>query len=199
MVELKEENDEGLTFAPVASRHGRPVYSVNPSHSRVAGKIKTSARYLTNQRGEQFTIISEDTGEVIQEGAVFAKKEYVDKQQFVKLFAGAVESITGLNGTGKRLFKVLYQMMLDNPDTDEFYLNRMEISRYDPVSSTTYHRGMEDLIDKKIIFASTIPGKFFINIDFLYNGNRLVKITDYRCSEIPVLSLPSPEEEQVLG
>lgn len=44
----------------------------------------------------------------------------------------------------------------------------------------TYQRGLRELLEKEFLFRSTNPGLFFVNIRFLFNGDRLAFVKAYK-------------------
>ena len=49
-----------------------------------------------------------------------------------------------------------------------------------PISRATFFRGMTELIERGFIAESQSQGMYFLNIDYLFNGNRLAFIKEYR-------------------
>ena len=63
----------------------------------------------------------------------------------------------------------------------------------------TYRRGLRELLEKEFLFRSPNPGLFFVNIRFMFNGDRLAFVKSYhlkdanRQRELPLgESLPHP-------
>jgi hypothetical protein len=54
------------------------------------------------------------------------------------------------------------------------------------MSESTYFRGMKELIEKGFIAASTKTNIYYLNVDYMFSGNRLAFIKEYRLkSETP--------------
>jgi hypothetical protein len=49
-----------------------------------------------------------------------------------------------------------------------------------PIGRATFHRGMTELIERGFLAESIEPGMYFLNIDYMFNGNRLAFIKEYR-------------------
>jgi hypothetical protein len=61
----------------------------------------------------------------------------------------------------------------------------------------TYRRGLRELLEKEFLFRSPNPGLFFVNIRFMFNGDRLAFVNGYKLKKdhptLPGLELePSP-------
>lgn len=104
----------------------------------------------------------------------------VDKTQFVKLYVDGVSAIEGLSSSGKKVFKILYLAIRDNKDTDTILMS-FDIFDKDVVkiSRTTYFKGMKELADKKFIAETMIQNYYFINPDYMFNGDRLTFMKTY--------------------
>jgi hypothetical protein len=44
----------------------------------------------------------------------------------------------------------------------------------------TYRRGLRELLEKEFVFRSPNPGLFFVNIRFMFNGDRLAFVKGYK-------------------
>ncbi|CCQ05523.1 firmicute plasmid replication family protein [Escherichia coli 8-415-05_S4_C1] len=104
----------------------------------------------------------------------------VDKTQFVKLYVDGVSAIEGLSSSGKKVFKILYLAIRDNKDTDTILMS-FDIVDQDivKISRTTYFKGMKELADKKFIAETMIQNYYFINPDYMFNGDRLTFMKTY--------------------
>lgn len=51
------------------------------------------------------------------------------------------------------------------------------------VSRTTYFKGMKELVEKKFIAETMIQNYYFINPDFMFNGDRLSFVKSYILTE----------------
>lgn len=145
-----------------------------------AANSKTGVKRISNKAGDKFMILSEQTGEMIAP-AGFHEVVEVDKTQFVKLYLNGVKAFKGLKSPGAKVFEVIYRIVRESPGTDAIYLHFMEVDQQiTPLSRATFNRGMNELLEKGFIAESEIQGKYFLNIDYLFNGNRLAIIKEYR-------------------
>lgn len=164
----------------LTSKRGVQRHEKNPFLKDAIENSKTGTRKIANKTGDRFMIISEQTGELIAP-AGFHEIIEVDKTQFVKLYINGVKAFQGLKSAGAKVFEIIYRAVQKCPGQDKIWLHFMEIEQnISPISEATFYRGMRELIDKGFIAESTTPGAYFLNIDYLFNGNRLAFIKEYR-------------------
>lgn len=161
------------------SRRGLALHSKNPFLPDASMNSKTGTKRLSNKKGDKFMIVS-DNGETVAP-AGFHEIVEVDKTQFVKLYINGVKAFQGLKAAGAKVFEIIYRSVQDNPGSDRIFLHFMEIEQnITPLSRATFDRGMTELLERGFIAESTTPGMYFLNIDYLFNGNRLAFIKEYR-------------------
>jgi len=167
----------------IAEKRGVKIYQTNPSIP-AENEIKKSKRAQigTDLKG---LVVDNGTGEILGHGGAIAYEwEEVDKERFVKLYLAGLKQASGLKKAGLSVFELIYNQVRENPGKDTVLL--------DPLSSgmeeRTYHRGLRELLEKEFIFRSTNPGLFFVNIRFMFNGDRLAFVKGYRIrKEQPIL------------
>lgn len=180
---MAEENTLAVK-EPKKSRRGLVRFKTNPFLQKVAANTPVGTKRITNKTGDRMMIVSEETGEILAP-AGFHEIVEVDKSQFVKLFKNGVSAFKGLTNTGAKVFSVLYDEIQKNPSQDYVYLSFSEINQdTDPMSDRTFFRGIKELLDTKFIAESMTTGKYFVNPDYLWNGNRLAFIKEYRLKSI---------------
>lgn len=163
----------------VKSRRGAIRYEVNPFLREAANNTKQGTKRLSNKTGDKFMIVSEH-GEVVANSG-FHEIVEVDKTQFIKLYINGVKAFKGLKSAGTKVFELIYNATMQSPGSDTIWLHFMEIEQaITPIGRATFDRGMSELIEKGFIAESSVPGKYFLNIDYLFNGNRLAFIKEYR-------------------
>jgi hypothetical protein len=165
------------------SRRGFPKYTENPSIGKAVSGTKTGVKRISNRTGDRFMIISEH-GETIAP-AGFHEIVEVDKTQFVKLYIKGVQAFQGLTAAGTQVFELVYRTVQESPGADRFYLHFMTIEHKGMnIGKRTFHRGLSELLKKEFIFESIEPNLYFLNVDYLFNGNRMAFIKEYRISEL---------------
>ena len=175
------------------------AYTTNPSIAALDTTLTTrnQKHYLKN--GDKALIIDEGTGEHIGHmGAVFLEQKVVDTEQFIKFYAAGIDEIAMLSSAGLKVFKLIYTMMLENPNNDVFTLDFNTLKMFEKwsYSKSTFHTGMNELLSKSMIFKSIAPAQYFLNIRLFYNGNRVTKVQSYRLKTAQDDLLSDLEPEQ---
>ena len=182
----------------VAEKRGVPIYQTNPS-------IPTETEIKRNKRAQIGTemrglVVDSSSGEILGHGGAIAYEwEEVDKERFVKLYLAGLKQAAGLTKAGLAVFELVYKQVRENPGKDTVLL--------DPLSSgmeeRTYQRGLKELFAKEFLFRSTNPGLFFVNIRFMFNGDRLAFVKGYKLKKdqptLPGLGLSSSKAPPASG
>ena len=128
-------------------------------------------------------LVNQATGEVHGTHVVTYKK--VDSGQFVKLFAKNVMLTFDLTAAGFKSFMVLAWALqnaginrdivsLDQLTFDDFMgVHVDKASTLKKFSIQTFRRGLKELESASIIAKSMRKGLYFINPNFVFNGNRI--------------------------
>lgn len=179
------------------SRRGATRYRTNPFLPDAATNTKQGTKRLTNKAGDKFMIVSEH-GEIVANSG-FHEIVEVDKTQFVKLYINGVKAFQGLKAAGAKVFELIYMAVQDAPGTDRIHLHFMTIEQdITKISRATFDRGMTELIDRGFIAESLIPGMYYLNIDYMFNGNRLAFIKEYRLKgSMP--AIPGKQEQEAIN
>lgn len=158
------------------TRRGVELYKTNP----FIGHIATRVRKVINNRGDMMLIKS--SGETVSPVAGFWEVEEVDSAKFVKLFVNGVKALAGLTNAGTRVFELLYIQMQNNIGKDQIYLSYsgLEDDKLSEISRSTFSRGLNELIQKEFIAAMPAVGWYWVNPDFIWNGDRLAFVKEYR-------------------
>ena len=171
-----ERQSAGLTAEPISTKRGFPVYRTNPS---VPTDIRTRPKRFQVPGGRASVIVDHGTGELKGIGgmALWWDAE-VDTAQFVKLFLDGIKQAANLSKTGMQVFELVYRQMQASPGSDEIKLNQY-VARDHGMSDRTYQRGVRELLEKQFLFRSPSDGVFFVNIRFMFNGDRLAFVRTY--------------------
>jgi hypothetical protein len=186
----------------ISMKRGFPIYRTNPSVPSTNG-IPSRSRRFQVPGGKAAMIVDNTTGELKGIGGMgFWWEEEVDSTRFVKLFLDGIKQAAGLSKTGMQVFELVYHQMRANPGADEIKLNQY-VAKDHGMSDRTYQRGVRELLEKEFLYRSPSDGVFFVNIRFMFNGDRLAFVRSYhlkgavRQRELPlagVPALPSPSE-----
>jgi hypothetical protein len=196
----EERQIEGMPANQLSTKRGFPVYRTNPSVPQVNG-LPTRSKRITVPGGKASVIVDNGTGEIKGFGGMgFWWQEEVDSSRFVKLFLEGIKQAAGLSKTGIQVFELVYHEMRANPGSDEIKLNQY-VAKDHGISDRTYQRGVRELLEKEFLYRSPSDGVFFVNIRFMFNGDRLAFVKTYhlkgasRQQELPLLDMSHPLPE----
>ncbi|MEQ1560654.1 MAG: hypothetical protein ABL933_17165 [Methyloglobulus sp.] len=189
---VKMAEDSQKKGVIISHKKGVPVYDTNPSVPE-AGVIskKKSVRFGDDRRG---FVVDGGSGEVLSVGGVgFYKFEEVDNARFVKMFLEGIKQAAGLSKAGMSVFELVYQAVQDAPNCDKIELNYYTAAKkIEGLAERTYQRGLRELLDREFLFRSPSDGVFFINVKYMFNGDRLAFVTGYQRK-----SKTKPEYKQI--
>lgn len=129
-------------------------------------------------------LVNQDTGEILGGTSVVTYKR-VDEQEFVKLFTQNIALTFNLKSSGIKAFNVLlfavqkYCIGKDRVSLDSYMLNEFLEHNNNNIalSLSTFKRGLNELEQAKIIAKTLKLGDYFINPNFMFNGNRIAFTT----------------------
>ncbi len=160
----------------VKKRGSNVLYNENP----FLVELTTRTRRVTNKRGDM-VLVSGESGEVQSKIAGFWESEEVDATKFIKLFVKGVAALKELTAAGTKVFEVLYFRVQANIGKDQIYMNFGSIDQtLTPMSEATYTRGMRELIEKQFLAATPNIGLYWLNLSFVWNGDRLAFVKEYK-------------------
>lgn len=160
-------------------KRGHQLYESNPSLSTsLPIKIKSKK---PSKMGESY-MMSKD-GEVLAEGAIaFVEDHPVDTEQFVKIYLAGIRQYGALSKSGAAMFEYVYEQISgkDSKDKDTVAINYLLTQRWrDSLSRRTYDRGMSELLDKGFIFRTLMADSYFVNVRYMFNGDRILLAKSY--------------------
>jgi hypothetical protein len=162
------------------SRRGLPKYDSNPFIAGALVNSKPGMRKISNTDGSQMMVVNGGTGEIMAPAGFWHAQE-VDKTAFVKLYINGVKAFKDLTGAGTKVFEVLYVEVQKFPGRDTVYMGFHAIDKeIHPMSKATFMRGMRELVDKGFLAETRSAGLYFLNPDYLWNGDRLAFVKEYR-------------------
>lgn len=161
-------------------RRGVVLYEENPFvNPEFIDTVKTRVKRQTNQKGDMYVRAAD--GVAVGDAAGFWQAYEVESTQFVKLFVRGVKAFKELTGAGTKVFELLYMVMQKAIDKDRVYLsyagfdeNTIDMSR------STFARGLSELIDKGFLAPAVAPGWYWLNPNYVFNGDRLILVNEYR-------------------
>lgn len=157
-------------------------YKVNPFLEDMVITAKAKQVKVSSLGKDNNILVNQDTGEVQGTHVVTYKK--VDEAEFVKLFAANIALTFDLKAAGIKAFTVLIWAVqhkaigkdvvaLDSLAHEEF----LESHDGKKLSLATFKRGLNELENAKIIAKAMRKGFYFINPNFVFNGNRIAFTT----------------------
>jgi hypothetical protein len=127
-------------------------------------------------------IVNENSGEILSMGGVgFYEFEEVDDTRFVKLFLAGIKQAAGVSKAGLTVFELVYKQMQEKVGIDQIGLGYEQAQRLGvDISERVFRNGIRDLLERGFLFESLIPNLFFVNIQFMFNGDRLAFVKGYQ-------------------
>lgn len=165
----------------VATMYGFPLHDSNPS---VSDNIPTRVRKNEKGQSSLLSLVTPDTGELVANGALcFVEEKEIDSEEFVKVYKEGLRNMYKLSKPGVMIFEYVYDEILgkNGVNRDTIALNAYHIQKWNPgISARTYNRGLHELLEKKFLYRSTTRDMFFINVRYLFNGDRMGLVKLYR-------------------
>ncbi|HEU5380261.1 MAG TPA: hypothetical protein VFV38_32965 [Ktedonobacteraceae bacterium] len=166
----------------VQEKHGLPIYTSNPSIPE-AHEIKRGKRAQIGD-DHKGLVVDNSSGEILGHGGAIAYEwEEVDKERFVKLYLAGLKQAAGLSKAGLAVFEIVYNQLQGRQGQDTVPLDIISSG----LKKTTYYNGLRELLEKEFLFRSPNPGLFFVNIRFMFNGDRLAFVKGYKLKKDPPL------------
>ena len=172
-------DESGTEINGPKTRRGLIKHKANPFLETASLSTKSRMRRIADTKGEKLMVINENAEMLGPAG--FWHTQEVDKTQFIKLYVNGVRAFKELTNAGARCFELLYVEMQRNIGKDQVILAYAALDHdAEQISERTFYRGMRELIEKAFIAESVIPGVYFVNPDYMWNGDRLAFVKDYR-------------------
>jgi hypothetical protein len=162
------------------TRRGMQLFEKNPyiADASVSTVQGTRRKTLKNDDGSQLMVTSADGS--IAAPAGFWQAQEVDKTQFVKLYVNGVKAFRDLSSAGTRVFEILYLEVQKSIGRDRVYLSFAALPEGFSLSQATFTRGMRELMDKRFVAPTASIGWYWVNPDYMWNGDRLAYVKEYR-------------------
>jgi hypothetical protein len=172
---------DGQKAALIISRKkGVPVYATNPSVPNPEDiRRQKPVRFGNDKRG---FVVNSGSGEILGVGGMgFYEFEEVDAAKFVKMFLAGIKQAAGLSKAGLTVFELVYRFVQANPNNDKIELSFYVAAEHiKGLNDRTYRRGLRELLDREFLFRSPSDGVFFVNIRYMFNGDRLAFVRGYQ-------------------
>lgn len=160
-------------------------YAKNPFAQQAIIHTVTGTRMIySNPTGDsdRFAAVNKNTGENAGD-LQFGRRVKVDKTHFLKFYAEGVRMFLGLKSPGIKVFMIIYQLLLDDPnyqqDKIDLTYSLLPKDVQDSISRTTYTRGVKELRNVNFLAPTMHDGVYWINIDYVFKGDRLTLVNQY--------------------
>lgn len=154
-------------------------HKTNPFLDEMNLKLKgKSVRISQFGSNNEVEVVNKTTGKITGTHLVTTKP--VDSEEFVKIFSKNVGFIFDLRPSGVKALQVLISNMQAHSQNDHIVsLDKWSLEEWNDlnqnkiVSLSTFTRGIKELENAKIIAKTLKKGSYFINPNFLFNGDRV--------------------------
>lgn len=163
------------------SRRGLVKYETNPFLPDAAANTNEGVKRknLKSKDGSQMMITNQDGSFTAPAG--FWHTQEVDRTQFVKLYINGVKAFAELSGAGAQVFGLVYAELQKSPGKDMIYLNYQDVNQdITTISKATFMRGVKEILLKKFLAETLVSGRYFVNPDYIFNGDRLAIVKEFR-------------------
>lgn len=158
-------------------------YKSNPFLMDMVLTLREKQVRLSRLGKDNNVLINQETNETF--GTHVVTHRYVDTEQFVKLFTRNIALTFDLTSTGIKAFNVLCwavqngalskdEIALDAVTHEEFMAAHAGWNPPLKLSLPTFKRGMVELEKCKLIAKTVRAGRYFVNPNFVFNGDRVV-------------------------
>lgn len=165
----------------IPTRRGHRIYETNPS---LDNSLPTRTKYKVPSTTSGAIIVAQESGVILGKGAIgFVEETEVDAEEFVKIYLAGVRKYGELSKSGALLFEYVYHEISgqDAKDRDKVGLNYRWAKIWKPdLTERTYQRGLSELLAKQFIFRSIAQDVYFVNVRFMFNGDRIALVQSYR-------------------
>lgn len=161
-------------------------YETNPFLEGMIVPVKGRQVKLSRLGRDDNILINQSTGEI--HGTHVTTYKRVDGEQFVKLFTTNIAMTFDLSSPGIKAFSVLLWVVQNRAlSKDEVDLDVLTLEAFlkyhkdkEPplkLSSATFRRGISELEKAQIVAKTLRQGRYFINPNFVFNGDRIAFTT----------------------
>jgi hypothetical protein len=162
----------------VAIRHEK-----NPFLENMIVPVKGRQVRLSRLGKDDNVLVNQKTGEIL--GTHVTTYKPVDGEQFVKLFTANIGLAFDLTSAGIKVLTVLVWTVQNTAlARDEVMLDGVTLERFlrdqdgkKNLGLTTFRRGLAELTSAQIIAKTVRAGVYFINPNFVFNGDRIAFTT----------------------
>lgn len=161
-------------------------HETNPFLGKLEIKTTKKTIKVNSSMGKDNNIVvNQGTGEIVGKYTHVTTYREVDESEFVKLFTSNIAMTFDLTSAGIKVFNVLmYAVQNQAINKDQVFLDEKTLNNFlkqtafkKALSLKTLYRGINELIKSQIIAKATRYGVYFINPNFVFNGDRIAFTT----------------------
>ena len=116
----------------------------------------------------------------------FVAKKVVDKDEFIKIYVYSLPIFAEMKNSTKILFHYILLSVNEEIGKDSIYISFKDYQgkaaknpMYPKISQPTFSRCLNELLQLGIVYKSGLSNMYYINISYVFNGDRLRFITEY--------------------
>jgi len=171
--EMRQEQEEEFS-----RRKGIRLHRKNPFWEST--NITVGTKRISVSGGRHIS----DDGESVDHSGIHIVRQ-VDESQFLKVYTKNIRAIFDLKPSTQKVLQYLMQTLQKTPNAEGVYLSWFRADEYFSeedvkISKASFHRAMNELLQKKFIAESIEPNMFWFNPNLFFNGNRMTFVNEYR-------------------
>lgn len=164
------------------------TYDENPSIKTAMINTKKGAKLVFGNNNQTDISIYENSTEELKTLTLdFCAKRVVDKDEFIKIYIHSLPVLSELKNSTKILYQYILYIVHKSIGQDKIYASYKDYLKISStngnifkISQATFYNALNELLEKEIIFKTDTTGFYFINIAYVFNGDRLRFITEYQ-------------------
>lgn len=170
------------------ARRKAAIYRDNPFLTAAMETTRFGWRNrIIAQSGDKM-LVDNATGEI--EGTrTLVHREYLERNNFVKLYVDGIAAILSLGSAGKKVFAIICEELYGAKGVGQLEValkyDLLQDEQKKKIKTTTFYNGINECIEAGIIAQSMITSIFHINPNYIFNGNRLAVLNLYLCKDTP--------------
>lgn len=157
-----------------ALKHEDNPYLKNLAENHIQVKVKS-----TIISSENIEYADTKNGEIVGGKKFHTVYKDVDPESFAKIYLNKMKEIFSLSSQSYKLLGYILHNV--RPNKAEFYIYPHQVMAYTKwKSKRSVYMGIVGLINANIIANSIIPSLYYINPVYVFNGDRLICVTEWR-------------------
>lgn len=171
----------------------KQTFSKNPFIEIAKENTKVGVKTIFGKKEHKtyhiITDYEDEDKESTEDSITFGKKQFVDKDQFVKLYISGFETLSNLKNSSKLTFSYIFNQIRKEVGQDRYYFSYKDYCSFceeeniDKISSASFWRAIKELLENDVIAKSKMENLYFLNIAYVFNGDRMQFIQEYELKE----------------